>query len=231
MTTTRSGWNDPLHWIALTEGAGALALAGYLWRFGPTGPIPMHLDLYGRVDRWGDRTQAALALAGLTLLLALGYLLLMAMDHGRLDESPVRRGLRSGRIVLMLVGALIAAVPASIIFGVSLGEADVGPGRLLPAALALVILVTGALLGKTAPNPVVGVRTYWALKSRLAWDKSNRLAGRLFFWIGALGLVAAPLAPAAQLTAALVIAIIGAAALAVIESWRVWRADPDRNVP
>jgi uncharacterized membrane protein len=232
MTTAGSGRSDPLHPIALAEGAGALALAAYVWRFGPAGPIPMHFDLSGHVDRWGDRTQAALALAALTLGWGLVYLLLAAMDRAGAGDSPRSRGLKGARIVLMLVGLLVAAVPAWLVLpDVSPEQDPAGAQRALAAALSLAVLVVGALLGKTPPNAQVGVRTIWARRSRLAWDKSNRLAGRLLFWIGLGGLAATPIAPPAQALPALIVAIVGAGVLAMIESWRVWRADPDRSSP
>ena len=187
----------------------------------------MHFDVHGQVNRWGDRSEAALALAGVTVLLALGYLLLSSMARGHAPDSPSWRGLRIGRIVVLTMIGLIAVLTSEMVFGADLG----GRGRVRVATLALIFLVVGALIGKAAPNPVVGVRTYWSLKSRLAWDKSNRLAGRLFFWIGLCGLIAAPIAPPAEATTALMTAVLGAAGLAVFESWRVWRTDPDRKFP
>jgi uncharacterized membrane protein len=76
---------------------------------------------------------------------------------------------------------------------------------------------------------VVGVRTPWTYKSRLAWDRSNRLAGRLLFLIGLAGLVSAPWAVQPLALIALIVAILVAAVWSVIESWRVWRTDPDRQ--
>jgi uncharacterized membrane protein len=95
--------------------------------------------------------------------------------------------------------------------------------------VSLILLVLGAFLGRVAPNPVVGVRTPWSYKSRLAWDRSNRLAGRLFFLLGLIGLIAAPVAPQPLGALSLTGAALIVAALSVFESWRVWRSDPDRQ--
>ena len=45
--------------------AGQAALGLYVWKFGSTAPIPMHFGLDGQVDRWGDRTEAALFIGGM----------------------------------------------------------------------------------------------------------------------------------------------------------------------
>jgi uncharacterized membrane protein len=95
--------------------------------------------------------------------------------------------------------------------------------------MALVYVVAGAFVGKTSPGPFAGVRTYWSLRSRLAWDKSNRLAGRLMFWGGLVALAASPFAPQPLGVQALIAWILATCAAAVFESWRVWRSDPERT--
>jgi uncharacterized membrane protein len=227
---TKAFGGDALNFLAAALGASGLGLAAWIWRFGPAGPIPVHLDLQGRVNRWGDRTEVALVLGGLTVLLGICYLMMAAMAHRQPRDSSTWRSLRIGRIILLVVGAMVGALLALMTYDPPApdGSATI---QWLPAILSLVFLITGALLGKTSPNPFVGVRTYWSMKSRLAWDKSNRLAGRLFFWIGLGGLAATPMAPASEVLLGLLVAILAAAVLAVIESWRVWRADPDRSFP
>jgi uncharacterized membrane protein len=232
MTTAPSIRRDRLHWIAIAEWAAALALAAFIWRLGPTGPIPMHFDFHGRVDRWGDRGQASLMLVGVTLLMALFYGMITAMGRGHAPDESTARGLRSGRIVLLVMSAFLAVVTSEMVFaGFAPGEPDTVRGRLMAGTLSALFLMVGALIGKAGPNPFVGLRLYWALKSRLAWDKSNRLLGRLFFGVGLAGLIAAPFAPPAQEFPVLILAILGSAALAAIESWRVWRSDPERLLP
>jgi uncharacterized membrane protein len=229
--TTTSSREGVLNLLAAAEGAAGLGLAAWIWRFGPTGPIPMHFDLYGRVDRWGGRTEAALMLGGLTVVMAVCYLMITAMASRLPPDAGSGRGLRTGRVIILAVGALIGLLMTYTTLGLGQSPGHAMPARALPLILSLIFLVVGAPLGKTSPNPFVGVRTYWSMKSRLAWDKSNRLAGRLFFWIGLAGLGGAVIAPPAEVSVALILALIAAAALSIFESWRVWRADPDRSFP
>ena len=110
------------------------------------------------------------------------------------------------------------------------GASQPGLSMAMTAALmSLLFAVLGAFMGRVAPNPIVGVRTPWAYKSRLAWDRSNRLAGRLFFWLGLLGLITAPLAPQPLGFSLLIVGVLIAAGWSVFESWRVWRTDADRQ--
>lgn len=207
--------------------AAILAAAAWIAVKGPMGPIPMHFDIQGRPDRWGDRNELAgtfALMAGLVGLTAGG----MSWFAARTEDPSRRRGLRVGQLVSLLAIAVITVILAMTILGAGQGDLAASPG-LATAGLGFVMLVIGAFLGRVAPNPVVGVRTPWSYKSRLAWDRSNRLAGRLFFGLGLAGVLAGPFLGATVGTTALIIGILIAAAWSAFESWRVWRTDPDRQ--
>ena len=191
---------------------------------GPTELMPVHWNASGEADGWGTREQVGGLLAGMGVLsLALG--LGMSLFARRAEDPARARARRSAQLVVVLTMPLIALLSASASLG---GLTDIG-GATPVALISLVILLIGAFLGRVGPNPFVGVRTPWAYKSRLAWDRSNRLAGRLFFVIGLAGLLTAPFAPRPLNLYALLTAIFVAAVWSVVESWRVWRTDPDRQ--
>ena len=191
---------------------------------GPTELLPIHWNASGQADDWGSRELVGGALVGLALLtLLLGGGMALAAD--RADDPARRRALRYAQLVVVLTLPLIGLLVASASLS---GATDIG-GALPIALMSFVILLIGAFLGRVGANPFVGVRTPWAFKSRLAWERSNRLAGRLFFLIGLTGLLTAPFAPQPLGLYALLAAISVAAVWSVFESWRVWRTDPDRQ--
>jgi len=98
-----------------------------------------------------------------------------------------------------------------------------------PLLMSLILVLTGALLGRVSPNPFVGVRTPWTYKSRRSWDRTNRLGGRLLFLTGLAGLALTPFIPTAWAFSGLIVLILLITALTVFESWRVWRDDPERQ--
>ena len=212
--------------------AAMAATAAYTALYGPTGPVPVHMDITGTVDRWGTRGEVALVMALMTALTAgvAVYCAVLKRDRRTADQaarSP--RGFMAGRILGLLVPAGVMTLITAMTFGgLQPGESQAPMARVMMGGLSLVFVFIGALLGKTAPNAFVGLRTYWSLTSRLSWDKSNRLAGRLLFWIGLLGLAATPfIAPEIGMPL-LMSAVILAAFVSIYESWRVWRLDPDR---
>ncbi|MET4685088.1 SdpI family protein [Brevundimonas faecalis] len=206
---------------------GLIAVAVAVQVAGPTTPLPMHFDIHGRPDRWGDRSELAGVIAFMAFMAAItaGP---MSWYAKRTPDAARRRGLEIGQLVSLLAVAGVSAFMIWMTFG--RGAASPGMSLTMTAALmSLLFAVLGAFMGRIAPNPIVGVRTPWNYKSRLAWDRSNRLAGRLFFWLGLLGLITAPVAPQPLGFSLLIAGVLIAAAWSVLESWRVWRADPDRQ--
>ena len=191
---------------------------------GPTELLPVHYNAAGQADDWGGRELVGgilTAMAALTLALGGG----MGLAARRTDDPARARALRYAQLVVILSLPLISLLAASASLS---GTTDIG-GAIPMALISLVLLLIGAFLGRVGPNPFVGVRTPWAYKSRLAWERSNRLAGRLFFIVGLAGLLTAPFAPRPLGLYVLLTAIVVAALWSVVESWRVWRTDPDRQ--
>lgn len=216
-------------------GVVAAMAAATLWVLaaGPSGPVPMQLGLDGTVNRWGTSAELAGAMALATAIAAGTAVLLGWIERDPRSRAQAERAPAAflvGRITALAApGVAVAAMAALAFGGLQPGEDQTATVRLITGGVALALFAIGAVLGKSAPNMFVGVRTPWSLTSRLAWDKSNRLAGRLLFWIGLAGLVAAAVGPFPATLFVLIIAVLGAMLAAVLESWRVWRADPARN--
>lgn len=210
--------------------AAQLGLAGYIALFGPPGPLPMHFDLRGQVDRWGSRYEAAgllLGLAALTFGLERMMLRLLARQDA---QAGTRKSLVAARIGLALSFTFVTALLAAL----GLGKVQAGADPLWIARWGLVLawlglLVTGALLGKASPNPWVGLRVYWTRRSHLAWERANRMLGHIYFLGGLTGLAVLPAVDEPTGYGMLLVVTLGGVLAATIESWRVWRKDPERQ--
>lgn len=211
--------------------AGQFAAAGYVAAFGSTAPVPMHFALNGEANRWGDRTELATVMTALTVLMAFVYWAVRRRDDDRAAAAPSsRQPSNDGAMLVLILSAVICAFMSATGVGAASSLATAAGGAWFHMSLlAILMLVIGVFLGKVTPNPWLGVRTWWSANSRLAWDKSNRLAGRIYFWAGLVLLLAAPIAPQPAGFQAAIAAMVAGAAIAVFESWRVWRLDPDRR--
>lgn len=206
-----------------------LLIAGAAWIAlkGPTTPIPVHFDLSGKADRFGSRYELAGVLAFLGVLNVI--VAFLTGQQVKAATDPVRqKALRRGQMLSISIMAVVSVMICWASLGPQASEGVFSP-TITSYFLSGISLLLGAVLGKVGPNAFIGVKTPWAYKSRLAWDKSNRLAGRLMFWIGVAGLIATPFGPQPVTSILIVVGILGAALWAVIESWRVWRTDPEAH--
>lgn len=211
---------------ALTYALGGILLCTAAWvaLYGPTEPIPMQYGLTGDVNRYGSRYE----LAGVFAVMAIVAVISSTLTGAQADQTEGygRKPLRKGQYTSLIIIALVSVFIGWSSLGRSV-DAGAYPMSLAMGFLSVIMIMVGAILGRMPPNAFVGVRTPWAFKSRLAWDKSNRLAGRLMFFIGFAGLIASPFISQPIGMIALTVLILIAALLSGYESWRVWRSDPE----
>jgi uncharacterized membrane protein len=204
--------------------SGMAIAAAWIALAGPERSLPIHYGWDGTADAFGTRGTVAFMLGLLAFVTAALGMGMGLAARGAADQ-PRARSLRAGQLLILVSMTAVGVLATSAsLMGVTT-IADEAP----TAGLGLLLLLIGAVVGRVGPNPIAGVRTPWALKSRLAWDRSNRLAGRLFSLIGLAALVAAPFAPQPLTFQLLIAAVMVAAGASVFESWRVWDQDPDRQ--
>jgi uncharacterized membrane protein len=210
--------------VQLTVIAAMFAVAAWSWQQVP-GRLPVHWNLQGQPDRWGGKFEGLLLMPLIALGLYGLMLVVPLVDPGRRNYANFAKAFNVIRIALVLFLALIYSVSVLAAFGRQLNMTTV----ILPA-VGILFIVIGNVLGKIRPNWFVGVRTPWTLSSKLSWDKTHRLAGWLFVFMGALFFVLALVQTGWMF--AIMLAIDGLClAWIVAYSYVVYRRDPQRMQP
>lgn len=162
---------------------GLMFLAGAIFYDVLPDRLPMHWNIQGQVDRYADKS---ILTAFMFPLIALGTLLLM-LYLPYIDPKREKYGnfLRAYRWIRVAIIALFAALYGAIIAG-GLGL-PLRIEKIVPAAVAVLFIVIGNLMGKIRQNWFVGIKLPWTLASGEVWNKTHRLAGRLFVLAGILG--------------------------------------------
>ncbi len=206
-----------------------LALAVWGWIVTPEGTqVPVHFAIDGSVNRYGSRLEAfalipagALALSGLFALAPL--------------IDPRRANLQRSRPLVLVSWAgamwLLALVQGVITLTVTGVLADAGwIPRLGGVATGMLFVAIGNVLGKARPNWFFGIRTPWTLSSDRAWDVAHRWGGWLFVLAGLVSIGAMLVLPLTAGFVVLIVAMLGAALIPTVQSYFVWRSDPEREM-
>jgi len=203
-----------------------LATAWLTWRHGLPGLIAVHFGWHGEPNGWASRGTVALIMLATSLYFAIAMIWLGHRCRRSVHDAPSRRlGFTAAQLLLLCAGIGVTDMLACLAGTFS---EPWSPLTLL-TPVCLTFIVIGALIGRVPPNAFIGVRTPWTLASRLAWDRANRLLGRLFLLTGCVAL--ASTAASSILATTLVLAGGGlvAALWSVFEGWHSWRAEKDKK--
>jgi uncharacterized membrane protein len=198
------------------------ALAAWQWSTAPD-VIPIHWNLQGQVDGWSGKSMGLLFLP-LTALAVELLLAILPLFEPKLGEDG---GLKAYGLIQVAVLLLLLAIYIFMLLVIH-GRALDG-GFWFPLLLGLFIAAVGSAMGKLPRNGLAGARTPWTLSSELSWQKTNRLAGRIFVGSG-LATVAAAFAGPVIAFSLLMTGLVGGSIFCVIYSYVVWKGDPGRTL-
>jgi uncharacterized membrane protein len=180
-------------------------------------PMPTHFDWAGRPDGWMPRALGAWvipAIAIVTVALIRGAALLLPEGwRERLQASPVRAIALS--IAAMLCGCQILLVHAAL-------SPDPHMGAEIWALVGALFVALGLALPRTRRNPLIGIRTAFALASDENWARTQRVAGYFMVVCGAVAGAAGLLGWGGVAIAAILVSAVGP----MIWSWRIARGGP-----
>jgi uncharacterized membrane protein len=203
--------------------AAMFATAAWAWPQLPD-RLPIHWNLEGNVDGWGNKFMGLLLLpvtvGGIYLLL----LVLPRLDPLKQNYEQFRLAYSVLRLTFVFFMACLYATTIINAFGHQLNMT-----RIVFPLTGLLFIALGCVIHKIQPNWFVGVRTPWTLSSRLSWTKTHQLARWVFIFIGALFAIIA-IAPNAW-TLGTVLAISGFSLVGLlVYSYIVYRRDPQRTL-
>ncbi len=202
-----------------------VALAAYgVWVVGPDQQVPVHWGVDGEADGW------AMALVGFAIvpLITAGIVALFAaVPRIEPRRRNLERSANAYRTTATAVVLFLGAAQVVVVFA-SLGD-SLPMTSIIGFGIGLLFVVMGNVLATVRSNFMFGVRTPWTLSSDLAWDRTNRLVGRLFVLAGVSLIALTPFGSAELIVWVMVGWIVVILAASLVYSYRVWKSDPDRR--
>jgi len=148
----------------------------FLWDQLPE-QIPTHWNTAGEVDSWSSKPFAVFGLP--FIMLAIHWVCILGTNA---DPKKANHPEKVLHLVLWLVPALSVIMSAAT-YAAALGE-DVPMERIAAVVLGLVFTIIGNYMPKCKQNYTIGIKIPWTLNNEENWNRTHRLAGRLWFVCG-----------------------------------------------
>jgi len=151
----------------------AIALSAAFY-FALPDTVPVHWNLAGAPDRHGSKWGLLLIMPAVSASLILLMLILPRLGPFRANFGKFRT--TYGRLLITLISGFLGL--HLVILLSARGEISIGPSIAL--VLGLMMTVVGNWLGKVRRNFYIGIRTPWTLANEEVWERTHRVASRVF---------------------------------------------------
>lgn len=181
--------------------------------------IPIHWGMNGEVE-YGDKWKLWIV-AGMSLLMAVMFYVQPLFDPKRRNYDKFSAPYIGFQFVLMLF--MLALTGICITEALRPGTVDVAMVICLVVSLMMVYL--GNVMPKFRMNWFCGIKTPWTLSSESVWRRTHRVAGRLYFAAGVLGVIGAFVPNNVVRFVMLLVPLMAASLVSTVLSYRWYRAE------
>ena len=142
--------------------------------------VPMHYNLSGEPDRFGNKTELLIVLA-IMLAVNIGVYFLL-VNINRIDPKKKYRDENRPRMrrLAFAVSIFVSAITCFIIYS-SIGSSPKFNSKIIVIAVGLLFTVVGNYMYNIKPNYFAGIRLPWTLENEDNWKQTHLLAGKLWF--------------------------------------------------
>ena len=199
----------------------ALAVTAWAWAEIPTDvQIPVHWNAQGEVDRYGSKAAGLLMGPGMLLFLTVLLAFVPRMEPRLKNLQQSQKAYKAVWAALLIFMAILHLITVRAALGYAVDMTAV-----MGYLMGVLFMAIGNFLGKIRSNFMFGIRTPWTLSSDLAWNKTHRLGGWLFFIVGALVFVSGFFHSGPLTFGLLLVGLLGSVVFLYGYSYWVWKQD------
>jgi uncharacterized membrane protein len=151
---------------------------GYIWNTLPD-KVPMHWNLQGEVDRYGDKSEMILIPFLLPFLVYIIFLLVPIIDP---KDRLKNMGQKYQHLKIILT-TFMSVLALFVIY--SIKNQSIGNPNYIILLLGALYIILGNYFKTIKANYFIGIRTPWTLENETVWNETHRLGGKMWF-IGGL---------------------------------------------
>lgn len=154
----------------------------YVWNQLPE-QVPLHYNLKGEVDRYGDKSELILIPILLPLLI---YVIFLAVPYIDPKKQIQKMGNKYDTLKLILT-TFMSALALFIIYTAK-NQTMTNP-NIIFLIIGLLYLIFGNYFKTIKANYFIGIRTPWTLESESIWKETHKLGGKVWFVGGLLVII------------------------------------------
>jgi len=143
-----------------------------------------HWNAKGQVDDYLSKFWGLFLIPIALVPLALFFIVFPRIDPLRENIEKFRR-YYDGFVILFMV-FMVFVYFQTILWNIGI---KLSPNLFLPIGAGIMFIGTGILVENTKQNWFIGIRTPWTMSSESVWDKTHRMAGKLFKIAGVIAIV------------------------------------------
>ena len=163
-------------WISCAVCALPVIFGAFLYNKLPDN-IATHFDMNFKPDGYSPKWQAAFMIPSFLLSVNVFIWFILEADPKR---SAINGKIKS--VVRWIIPVMSCFVQsAMLLYAV---DESINLVRFLPILMGLLLIVTGNYMPKCKQNYTTGIRLPWTLASEENWNRTHRLAGKLFVTAG-----------------------------------------------
>ncbi len=160
----------------------------YLWNELPA-KVPVHWNLKGEIDRWGEKQELLLIPILLPLLIYVIFLVVPFID----PKKQLRKmGAKYDNLKFLLT--LFMSVLALFIIHTAKEASFSNPSSIF-ILIGVLYIVFGNYFKTIKPNYFIGIRTPWTLENATVWKQTHQLGGKIWFVGGIVVIISALVLP------------------------------------
>lgn len=144
--------------------------------------MPIHWNMAGEADNFAPKS---FAVFGLPLILAVFHFICHIGASFEKKKANYSKALDA--MTYWLIPALsLILYPMTLLASKGI---DVKIEVIIPCLIGLLLIFVGNFLPKCKPNSTMGIKIPWTLKNEENWNKTHRLAGRLWIAGGIVSII------------------------------------------
>jgi len=151
----------------------------YVWNQLPT-EVPLHWNIKGEVDRYGDKSELILIPILTSLLI---YVIFLAVPY--IDPKKQIQKMGKKYDTLKWIITTFMSVLALFIIYTAKNQSIANPNYIL-LLCGILFIVFGNYFKTIKANYFIGIRTPWTLESEVVWKETHKLGGKIWFAGGLL---------------------------------------------